>query len=138
MLYHTQNPHGGDLYGASVDLDFSANTNPLGTPPAVRRAAAEAVKEICQYPDPYCRKLVAAIAVFEHVPRDFVLCGGGAAELIFSYCGAKKPRRALAPAPTFSEYAAALTQAGCQVERHILLPGKDFALGEDYLAALEG
>ena len=42
MLYQTLNPHGGDLYGRPVTLDFSANTNPLGTPEAVRRAVTEA------------------------------------------------------------------------------------------------
>ena len=41
MLYQTGNPHGGDRYGRPVALDFSANTNPLGTPAAVRRAVAE-------------------------------------------------------------------------------------------------
>ena len=33
MLYRTQNPHGGDVYGAEVTFDFSSNVNPLGTPP---------------------------------------------------------------------------------------------------------
>ena len=42
MLFQTENPHGGDLYGRPVRLDFSANTNPLGTPPAVRRAVVSA------------------------------------------------------------------------------------------------
>ena len=44
MLYNTQNPHGGDVYGAAVTLDFSSNVHPLGTPPgvveAIRAAAA--------------------------------------------------------------------------------------------------
>lgn len=29
MLYRTQNPHGGDVYGAEVAFDFSSNVNPL-------------------------------------------------------------------------------------------------------------
>ena len=33
MLYQTENQHGGDVYGGGITLDFSANTNPLGTPP---------------------------------------------------------------------------------------------------------
>ena len=37
MLYQAENPHGGDRYGRAVELDFSVNTNPLGTPPAGRR-----------------------------------------------------------------------------------------------------
>ena len=38
MLYNTQNPHGGDVYGAAVTLDFSSNVHPLGTPPGVVEA----------------------------------------------------------------------------------------------------
>ena len=41
-----------------------------------------------------------------------VLCGGGAAELIFRLAFALHPRRALVTAPTFSEYEGALSAAG--------------------------
>ena len=68
MLYQTKNPHGGDLYAQPVRLDFSANTNPLGTPESVRRAVVEAAETLNQYPDPYCRELVAALSEFEQVP----------------------------------------------------------------------
>ena len=54
MLYQAENPHGGDRYGRAVELDFSVNTNPLGTPPAVRRAAAAAAGRMDRYPDPFC------------------------------------------------------------------------------------
>ena len=43
MLYGSKNPHGGDVYGAEIALDFSANVNPLGTPPAVLAAMRQAV-----------------------------------------------------------------------------------------------
>ena len=49
-----------------------------------------------------------------------VLCGGGAAELIFRLAYALRPRRALVTAPAFSEYEEALTAAGCAVTRHPL------------------
>ena len=130
MLYQTGNPHGGDRYGRPVALDFSANTNPLGTPEAVRRAVAESAACLDRYPDPYCRALVGALADYEQVPEKYLLCGCGAAELIFSYCAALRPRRALELAPTFSEYAAALTAAGCGVERHTLSRCTDFRLTE--------
>ena len=56
MLYQASNPHGGDLYGRAVDLDFSVNTNPLGTPPTVVRAVEDAARDLCRYPDPGCRE----------------------------------------------------------------------------------
>ena len=94
MLYQTQNPHGGDLYSRPVTVDFSANTNPLGTPEGVRQAVLDSVYRLNQYPDPYCRELVRAIAGFEQLPEEYILCGCGAAELIFSYCSAIKAKTA--------------------------------------------
>ncbi len=136
MLYQTKNPHGGDLYTQPVKLDFSANTNPLGTPESVRRAVAESVEELNQYPDPYCRELVAALSEAEQVPPEYLLCGCGAAELIFSFCAAVKPKRALELAPTFSEYSAALEAVGCRVERFPLEKENGFALTGAFLNTL--
>ena len=69
MLYHTQNPHGGDVYDGEIQLDFSANTNPYGTPQAVLDAMSAVLTRVHQYPDPYCRELVKTISEFEAVPR---------------------------------------------------------------------
>ena len=86
MLYQTKNPHGGDVYGEEVFLDFSANTNPYGTPQGILDAVCQSLQEMHRYPDPYCRKLVRKIAEFEDVPKEYVLCGNGAAEMIYAYC----------------------------------------------------
>ncbi len=120
MLYQTQNPHGGDIYAGDITLDFSANTNPYGTPEGVRQAIRDCLGRLDRYPDPYCRRLTAAIAAFEGVKPAYILCGNGAAELIRSWCAAVRPRLALELAPTFSEYSLALGQAGCRVERYTL------------------
>lgn len=137
MLYLTENPHGGDIYGGEIRLDFSANTNPYGTPQAVVDAMSARLTQVHHYPDPYCRELVEAIGAFEGVPKGWVLCGNGAAELIYSYCEAVRPRRAMELAPTFSEYSLALERVGCQVDRYPLQRQRDFALGEEFLPALE-
>lgn len=136
MLYQTENPHGGDIYAEAVRLDFSANINPLGTPRGVLAAMQTALFEVEHYPDPYCRALVAAIAAHEEVAREAVLCGNGAAELIYAYCGATRPKRAVVLAPTFAEYALALAQAGCEVVRFALREEYDFALQDDILPFL--
>ena len=46
MLYGLTNPHGGDIYGGGVTLDFSANTNPYGTPAGVLDAVKAALPEM--------------------------------------------------------------------------------------------
>lgn len=137
MLYGITNPHGGDIYGGGVTLDFSANTNPFGTPEGVMEAVRSALPEMHRYPDPYCRSLVDAIANFENVDKNYILCGSGAAELIYSYCEALRPGRAMELAPTFSEYSLALERVGCQVERYSLKKENYFSLTEDFLPALE-
>lgn len=137
MLYQAPNPHGGGLYGHAVTLDFSVNTNPLGTPPSVIRAVEASAKRLCQYPDPCCRELTAALAAYEGTAEDYVLCGCGAAELIYSYCASIDADSALVTAPTFSEYASALSASGKRVERYHLRAEEDFALTEDFLPILE-
>ena len=135
MYYQTDNPHGG-CPDRSV-LDFSANVNPLGTPPAVLEAARDALAEVRRYPDPHCRALCAAVARKAGVPEDFVLCGAGASELIWGYCAALSPKSALEPAPTFSEYSAALARLGCRTARYPLRPELDFALDAGIIDRLE-
>ncbi|MDE7010954.1 MAG: aminotransferase class I/II-fold pyridoxal phosphate-dependent enzyme [Oscillospiraceae bacterium] len=132
MLYQSNNPHGGDRYAHPVELDFSVNTNPLGPPEGVVRAVEESAGLLDRYPDPHCRALVRALADFEGVPEAVILCGCGAAEVIFSFCGTLRPRRALETAPTFSEYRSALEAAGCVVERYPLAEENGFALTDRF------
>ena len=124
--------HGGDIYGnPGVVFDFSVSTNPLGMPETARVALASRIDEFTRYPDPECRELRAALAFHENVPVEWLLCGNGAADLIYRLCYAVKPRQALVCAPTFSEYERALEQAGCRVAHHSLSEENLFALTED-------
>lgn len=136
MLYRTKNPHGGDIYEKKIILDYSANTNPYGTPQGVLEAMSRMLSAVHHYPDPYCRELVHAISDFENVPEEYILCGNGAAELIYAYCEAVKPKYAIELAPTFSEYALGLEREGCQVERYVLQQGHNFDLDESFLKHL--
>ena len=134
--------HGGDTvgyrekYGRDA-LDFSANVSPLGTPEAVARAIGAAAYRADRYPDPLCRELCAALGEAEGVPKDWILCGNGAADLIFRLALAKRPRHALVLAPTFAEYEAALETVGCDVHRCALDEANDFAMTEDVLCAIQ-
>ena len=68
--------------------------------------------------------------------RRQILCGNGAADLIFRLVWAQKPRRALVTAPTFAEYATALESVGCTVERFFLREQEDFAVTDAFCAAI--
>ncbi len=134
--------HGGDWAGflreyGMEPLDFSANISPLGLPEGVRAAAAEAVGRADRYPDPLCRGLRRELSVFHGVPEDGIVCGAGAADLIYRLGAALRPKRVLIPAPAFSEYARALDRPDCRIERYLLSGKKDFRLDEGILDRLE-
>ena len=110
--------HGGDIYRNPGCIDFSASVNPLGTPEGVKQAAIRAAEHLAEYPDPKQEELRAAIARVEGISdKDRIVCGNGAAELIWLICAALAPRTAVLPAPAFEEYGAALEEQGCHIVR---------------------
>ena len=133
--------HGGDWAGYRARfghdaLDFSANVSPLGLPQGVADAIVAALPTADRYPDPLCRELRTALSRAEQLPEPWILCGNGAADLIYRLVWALKPRRALLPSPTFAEYAAALESVGCEVKRKTLHEADDFAVTEAFVQAV--
>lgn len=133
--------HGGDWAGFLArrgvePLDLSSNISPLGVPAGVQRAITQAVRLCSRYPDPLCRELRAALSAQEQVAREHILCGCGAADLIYRAVLALRPGTALIPAPAFSEYEAALALVDCRVTLHPLRAEDGFRLGEDILSAI--
>lgn len=125
--------HGGDIYRNPGLTDFSVNINPLGPPEAVRRAVVESAQRVEQYPDVKKEALTKEIAAFEDVPEDFIVCGNGAADVIYAFCAALRPKKALLPVPAFSEYASALSAAGARIIRHGMGEEDGFALTQSVL-----
>lgn len=120
--------HGGDVYRHPNALDFSSNINPLGTPKTVIDAAAESLRRLGNYPDVFYTELKTAIAAYENQPMERIICGNGAADLIFSLTLALRPKKALLPAPTFAEYGQALDAVSAEIVRYYM---KDFRVSED-------
>lgn len=130
MLYKKNNPHGGDVYKEQIILDFSANTNPFGIPKGVKKAICSMIDKMHHYPDPYCRELVEKIAETENIPEEYILCGNGAAELIYSYFEAVLPKKTAETAPTFLEYSFAAENIGSTVIRYYISKENGFELDE--------
>jgi threonine-phosphate decarboxylase len=115
--------HGGDVElwarRAGIDsaglIDFSASINPLGPPPAARKAFRQSYGALSRYPDPYGDRLKAALAERHGFDAAQVLLGNGSTQLIYLLCAALRPRRACIVGPAFSEYANALALAGAEV-----------------------
>ena len=138
--------HGGDIYSAkqkfsAMDrppaiLDFSANINPLGLPNGVKNRIKESIDSFDVYPDPLCRELVSELSAYEEVPTEWILCGNGAADIIYRTVAGIKPKKAMVLAPTFAEYEEALNTVSCEVTRFKLYENNNYQVREAFLDAL--
>ena len=126
-------PHGGDVYRHPNVLDLSVNLNPLGAPARVLAAVKKSVEEIGNYPSIDQTELKEAIAASEGVTARQVVLGNGAAELIYMLVQARRPRRALLPVPTFSEYERALDSVNCAVEYYRMKKENGYTLDESFV-----
>lgn len=129
--------HGGDIYGYSQPvLDFSANLNPMGFPAGISQAILNSLEQGEHYPDPFCRQLIQALSHCEQIPPEWMICGNGAADLIYRLVWAVKPKKALLLAPCFSEYEQALQTVGAQSVHYSLDTEQNFSLTEQILTVL--
>ena len=96
--------HGGNTDPEQIRYDFSANINPLGMPTAVRQAVIQSADDCIRYPDPQCLALGKALAGEHGVSPQQIVCGNGAADLIYRLAAALRPKKALLSAPTFSDF----------------------------------
>jgi len=133
--------HGGDWAGFEREygtrpLDFSANISPVGLPDGVRAAAIMALADADRYPDPLCRALRAALSERHGVPMENIVCGNGAADLIWRLCHALKPKKAAIFVPTFAEYEAALRAENCEIVQIPLAEADGFRLTEKSAAQI--
>jgi histidinol-phosphate aminotransferase len=97
-------------------LDFSVNSNPYGSSPAVHAAIAQVALD--RYPDRACLQLRRTILEYElsgiELPISSLLCGNGSSELIWAVAHAflAPGKKAMIIAPTFGEYRAASLASG--------------------------
>lgn len=68
--------------------------------------------------------------------EEWLVFGNGAADLIVRLAMAVKPRQALVPAPTFSEYEAAVKLAGGETRRFFLDGSRGYRVTADYAGAV--
>ena len=124
--------HGGNIYQSNPSqthwLDFSANINPLGLSPNVKKMIQLHVDDIIHYPDPQGRQLKDALHVQYQIPASSILLGNGAAELFYVYMHAFRPKRVVIPVPSFSEYEKAALSCQADISYIWLREGQNFAM----------
>ena len=117
--------HGGIDYGELEALgiapeevvDFSANLNPFGPPPGIKKAMSKA--DIAAYPDSRAGELRRLLAGKLGVNEENIIIGSGSVELIrlaaLAYFGQGDP--VLIIEPTFGEYQVACQVSGASIIR---------------------
>ena len=102
--------HGGKVQEAASilgaePLDFSANINPLGSPP-LNELLLKELENIGHYPDNSYRNFRRAAGKFVNVNMECIVPGNGSSELIrlFAECCFEEGDLALVPTPSFGEY----------------------------------
>ncbi len=125
--------HGGNIYnGEKIKLDFSVNTNPMGLPERVKAALNSSEDIFTKYPDTKCRALRTALSLHHSVCESQILCGNGAADMIFRLCAWKKAKQVLLTAPTFSEYERSVRLFGGEVREYKLRAENGFMLTAEF------
>ena len=129
--------HGGELYGKTIEHDFSVNLNPQPCPASIRLAIEEAARKVSEYPDMRQRAFREAVAASEpeNIAPANVIGGNGASELLAAAVRHINPRSVLLPVPSFSGYRHALGMLDrCDVRTHMLTEENDFVLDGSILA----
>lgn len=136
MLQHTDHFHGSDLekieqiYGVKKEeiTSFSANVNPLGISPLLRRTLAEKIDAITTYPDRDYTSLRQCIAEYCGSEMEHIIVGNGSTELISLFIQIEHPKKAMIVGPTYSEYEREISLGGGTTLYYPLREENDFHL----------
>ncbi|MBO5302577.1 MAG: aminotransferase class I/II-fold pyridoxal phosphate-dependent enzyme [Lachnospiraceae bacterium] len=133
--------HGSDLekieqvYGIKKEdiISFSANVNPLGISPNMRKTLSEHLDVITTYPDREYSTLKNCIAEYAHTEPENIIVGNGSTELISLFIQIEKPKKAMIIGPTYSEYEREIFLGGGTTHYYPLKEKDDFRLNlEDF------
>ena len=130
--------HGGNDLGLDIELDFSANLNPLGMSEAICRAVKASATKWEIYPDPRCQSLRSKLSEKLNIPSERIVCGNGADDLIYRIVSALRPEKALICSPSFSEYSKALSESKCIICEHLLRAEDSFRVTNNIIDKIPG
>lgn len=145
MLKPKDHFHGSDLeqieqvYGIKKEniISFSANVNPLGISPNLKKTLAEHLDAITTYPDREYTSLRRCIADYIHSDFENIIVGNGSTELISLFIQIEHPKKAMIIGPTYSEYEREIFLGGGTTHYYPLREKDDFRLDlEDFTAHL--
>lgn len=132
--------HGSDLekiekvFGIKKEdiISFSANVNPLGISPNMRKTLSEHLDAITTYPDREYTSLRNCIAEYAQTEPENIIVGNGSTELISLFIQIEKPKKALVIGPTYSEYEREISLGGGTTHYYPLKEKDDFKLNLEH------
>jgi threonine-phosphate decarboxylase len=138
-LKHRDHFHGSDLekieeiYGIRKEeiTSFSANVNPLGISPLLRKTLIDHIDAISAYPDREYLSLRKSIAAYCDTDCSNIIVGNGTTELISLIIQVRRPKRALIVGPTYSEYERSVSIDGASCYYYPLKEKNGFQLNTD-------
>jgi threonine-phosphate decarboxylase len=119
-------------------LDFSANINPSGPPPAVLSALRAAIDDpatLTLYPDLQHTDLKHAIAQHLGLTPQHILIANGFVPLLEAVLRTLPLRTCLLPVPAFVEYRSTLARTSIDITPHTLTCASNFAYHPEALLA---
>ena len=128
--------HGGEKK-EWIQTDFSVNLNPLGMPSAAVRALNADRGAFEDYPDTECTELRGLLAEKTGYRPEQIVCGAGAADLIYRLPAAMELKKVLLPVPCFSEYERAFRINGVDITFLPVSEEDGYVLTDEYLSVGE-
>lgn len=133
--------HGSDLeiieekFNISKDkiVNFSANVNPLGISPKLKKELQDNIDLIATYPDRQYSSLRQCISTYTKAPKENILVGNGTTELISLITNILSPKKVLIVGPTYSEYEKEVFLNGGETFYYRLKEELDFEIEVDDL-----
>ncbi len=130
---HPTFQHGGNPWAVLEDekemdrfLDFSADLNPFGPPPGLRKFLQSSWDRIGWYPEPTYRTFRETVAEKEGLDPAHILPGNGTADLIHLISRLVARSQAVVVVPTFTEYERAVQADGGKVIPWVLKEEEGF------------
>lgn len=114
------NRHGG-IREEGV-LDYSVNINPLGMPDWLEEEALRLLQESHTYPPILAQEALLALGTHLQEPKERLIIGNGATELLYLFARSHEPGRVLLIEPTFNEYRRAFSLGGWEVGSFLRSP----------------
>lgn len=143
MITHKDHFHGSDLekiesiYGIKKEdiISFSANVNPLGIAPSLKRELAEHIDCISAYPDREYLSLRNCMADYVGTEPENIIVGNGSTELISLFIQIEHPKKAMILGPTYSEYEREIFLGGGTTLYYPLKEESGFHLDTDHFTS---